>query len=112
MVSEVGPLIANNLSSSGILRTARARHVAGAVAQAERHQAGRQAGLDANFFVGLGVKGDEVGANRRNLGEDRHHPVVGGEGRLDRGNAGLVGGEGVSQRRRGRLDGSLIMALT
>ena len=54
------------------------------------------------FFV---MKGDEVRANRRNLGEDCHHPVVRGEGRLDRGNAGLIGGEGVAQRCGGRLDG-------
>ena len=104
MVSEVGPLIANNLSSSGIRRTAASGHVSGAIAQAERHQPRGQAGLDADFFVSLGMKGDEVGADRRDLGEDRHHPVVGGKGRLDGGDASLVGGEGVSQRGRRRLD--------
>ena len=50
------------------------------------------------------MKRDEVGADRRDLGQDRHHPVVGGKGRLDRRNAGLVGGEGVAQGGRRRLD--------
>ena len=55
---------------------------------------------------------DEVGTDRRNLREDRHHPVVGGKGRLDGGDAGLVGSEGVSQRGRGRLDRDLDHALS
>ena len=81
-----------------------ARDVTGAVAQAERHQTGRQAGLDANSFVGLCVQGDEIGADGCDFGKDLHHAVVGGEGRFDRGNAGLVGGEGVAQCRSGCLE--------
>ncbi|WFU20118.1 hypothetical protein [Bradyrhizobium sp. CB3481] len=53
------------------------------------------------------MKGHEVGADGRDLGKDRHHPVVGGKGRLDGGDAGLVGGEGVSQRGRWGFDREL-----
>ena len=50
------------------------------------------------------MKGDEVRTDRRDLGQDLHHPVVGGKGRLERRNSGPVRGEGVSERRRGRFD--------
>ena len=51
------------------------------------------------------MKRDEVGADRRDFGEDRHHPVIGGERRFNRLDARFVGGEGVAQGRGGCFSG-------